>query len=214
MTTLTRTDLLDQLNWRYATKLFDPNRKISDEDWKALEAALVLSPSAYGLQPWKFIVVQDPALRARLRPVSWNQSQVEDCSHLVVFAARRTLLEKDVDHYLDRIVEVRGVPRDGLSGYRDMMLNNLAKHPEQIAPWADRQTFIALGNFMTCAAVLGIDTCPMEGLDPAQYDEILGLKGSEFGTLAACPAGYRADGDKYASLAKVRFPASEVILWK
>jgi len=212
MAPTTRNDLLAQLKWRYATKLFDPTRKISEEDWKALEEALILSPSAYGLQPWKFLVVQDPAIRKQLRAVSWNQSQVEDCSHLVVFAARRSLEAQDVDHFLDRIVEVRGVDPASLKGYKDMMNGHLVQNPALVPSWSDRQTFIALGNFMTSAAMLGIDTCPIEGLDPAKYDEILGLKGTEFGTLAACPAGYRQEGDKYATLAKVRFPESELFV--
>lgn len=213
MTTTTPTSLLDALQWRYATKKFDPTKKISAADWTALEQALILTPSSYGLQPWKFVVVTDPALKARLRPVSWNQSQIEDCSHLVVFAAQEDVTEADVDRFIARIAEVRGVAPESLAGYKGFMMGDLVNGPRHavIGEWAARQTYIALGNFMTSAAVLGIDTCPIEGLDPAKYDEILGLRGTGYRTLAACPAGYRAADDKYATTPKVRFAAQDIV---
>lgn len=206
-------ELLEALRWRYATKRFDPTRRIPDETWSALEASLVLTPSAFGLQPWTFLVVTDPALKARLREVSWGQSQVEDCSHLVVFAARRSIEAKDIDRLIDRIAAVRGVPAASLSGYRDMMAGSLLgeNRPDGAAEWAARQVYIALGQFLAAAAVLGVDTCPMEGLDPARYDEILGLAGTGYRILAACPVGYRSGDDGYATLPKVRFPIEDVI---
>ena len=205
--------LLDALHWRYATKLFDPARRIPTDQWTALEQSLVLTPSSYGLQPWKFIVVTDPALKAKLRPVSWNQSQIEDCSHLVVFLAKEDITEGDLDRFIARTAEVRGVPPESLAVYRGYMLGDLVKGPRHavIAEWAARQVYIALGQFMACAALLGIDTCPMEGLEPAKYDEILGLKGTGYHTLAACPAGYRSPEDKYARLPKVRYESGDVI---
>jgi len=213
MTALSPATLLETLKWRYATKQFDPTKKIDAATWAALEEALVLTPSSFGLQPWKFLVVQDPALKAKLRPVSWNQSQVEDCSHHVVFLVREKLGLADIEHFVDRIAEVRGVERESLAGYRGFMVGDLVEGPRsaQIFEWASRQVYIALGNFMTAAALLGVDTCPLEGLVPEQYDEILGLKGTGYRTLCACPAGYRAVGDKYASLPKVRYPLAEVI---
>lgn len=213
MTALSPAALLETLKWRYATKQFDPAKKIDSATWAALEEALVLTPSSFGLQPWKFLVIQDPALKAKLRPVSWNQSQVEDCSHHVVFLVREKLGLEDIEHFVDRIAEVRGVDRESLAGYRGFMVGDLVEGPRsaQIFEWAARQVYIALGNFMTSAALLGVDTCPLEGLVPEQYDEILGLKGTGYRTLCACPAGYRAEGDKYASLPKVRYPLTEVI---
>lgn len=213
MTPMTGPALIQQLKWRYATKKFDASRRIDPATWSTLEEALVLSPSSYGLQPWKFLVVTDPALKARLRPASWNQAQVEDCSHHVVFLVKKDLGMPEIEHFVDRIAEVRAVPRESLAGYRGYMVGDLAEGPRAkvINEWAARQVYIALGNFMTAAAVLGVDTCPMEGLVPAQYDEILGLEGSGWATLCACPAGYRAPEDKYADLPKVRFPREEVI---
>ena len=210
---MTGSALVQQLKWRYATKKFDATKRIDPATWSALEEALVLSPSSYGLQPWKFLVVTDPALKAKLRVASWNQAQVEDCSHHVVFLVKRDLGLPEIEHYVDRIAEVRGVSRESLAGYRGYMVSDLAEGPraKTINEWAARQVYIALGNFMTAAAVLGVDTCPMEGLVPAKYDEILGLEDSGWATLCACPAGYRAADDKYADAPKVRFPREEVI---
>lgn len=213
MNSLSPESLLAQLNWRYATKKFDPTRKIAPDVWSALEQSLLLTPSSFGLQPWKFLVITDQAVRQKLVPVSWNQTQPADCSHHVVFAVRKAVGEADIDHFIDRVVEVRGVPREGLKGYRDIMAGfaATAKKEGWVREWAIRQAYIAIGNFMTCAAVLGVDTCPMEGIQPPDYDRILGLAGTEFETVVACAAGYRAAEDKYASVPKVRFAASEVI---
>lgn len=212
-TALAPEDLLQAQLWRYATKKFDATRKIPAGPWAALEASLVLSPSSFGLQPWKFVVVTDPDLKARLRAVSWNQGQVEDCSHLVVFLAREKVSEGDVDRFLARTAEVRQQPLEALAAYREMMMGTLVKGPGagSSGQWAAKQAYIALGNFMTSAALLGVDTCPMEGLDPDQYDRLLGLEGSGYHTVCACPAGYRAEDDVYASKAKVRFAKDDVL---
>ena len=205
--------LLAQLNWRYATKKFDPAKKIPADVWSVLEHALLLTPSSFGLQPWKFIVITDAAVKQQLVAVSWNQTQPADCSHHVVFAVRKAVAEKDVDRFVESIVAVRGVAKESLKGYQDVMTGFAGKAAQEgwLREWGVRQVYIALGNFMTSAAVLGVDTCPMEGIEPANYDKILGLEGTEFETVVACAAGYRASDDKYAQLAKVRFPASEVI---
>lgn len=212
-TLISNDSLLTQLRWRYATKKFDPTRKIPAEDWKALEEALVLSPSSFGVQPWKFIVITDQATKEALVPVSWGQRQIADCSHLVVFAHKKAVDAEFIDKYLQRIVELRGVTLESLEPYRQMMVGTLIDGPlkGQIAEWSRRQAYIAFGNFMTCAAMRGIDTCPIEGMDPAKYDEILGLSARGLATGAACPAGYRAADDKYATLAKVRFETKDVV---
>ncbi|MFA7344249.1 MAG: NAD(P)H-dependent oxidoreductase [Terrimicrobiaceae bacterium] len=205
--------LIESLNWRYATKRFDPSKKIPAPVWEALEDALVLTPSSYGLQPWHFFVVTDTKLKAALRPHSWDQPQVTDCSHHVVFATRRDIDAAFVEKYLARIAHVRGIPIESLGFYRDMMASDLLDGPRSkwVGEWAARQVYIALGNFMTAAALLGVDTCPMEGLDPVKYDEILGLPAKGFNAVVACPAGYRAGGDKYADLPKVRFPKKDIV---
>lgn len=205
--------LIQALEWRYATKAFDPSRKIPAETWAALAQTLVLTPTSYGLQPYQFLVVQDPAKRAALLPHSWGQKQVVDCSHFVVFTARTDMREADVTRLIQRISTVRGVPAETLNFYRDMMLGDVVNgvRGKTAREWATRQCYIALGNLMTAAAVLGVDACPMEGLLPAEYDKILGLEGSGYATAVACALGYRAAGDKYASHAKVRYPAAELV---
>ncbi len=170
-TLLSPAELVQTQRWRYATKKFEPALKIPQDAWAALEQSLMLSPSSFGLQPWKFVVVTDPEVRARLRAASWNQAQVEDCSHLVVFLAKDTIREADVDHFLARTAEVSGQSLESLEAYKGMMMGGLVNGPQasQLGQWAARQAYIALGNFMTSAALLGVDTCPMEGFDPAQY---------------------------------------------
>lgn len=205
--------LLTQLRWRYATKQFDPTRQISEKDWRTLEESLVLTPSSFGLQPWRFIVVTDQATKEKLVPASWDQRQVADASHVVVFAVRKDLGAAEVDRYLSRIAEVRGVSSESLNGFRDVLLGFLGQPAEQFnaSSWATRQAYIALGNFLTSAALLGVDTCPLEGIVPAQYDEILGLNAQGYQTVVVAAAGYRAANDKYATLPKVRFAPEEVI---
>ena len=204
--------LISQLNWRYATKKFDPAKKITPEIWSILEDALVLSPSSYGLQPWKFIVITDPAVKAKLPAISWTQPQPGDCSHMVVFAVRKGFSVADVDHFMDRVYAERGLPKDSLDAYRGMIDGSVEQQTKdgRIDDWMTRQVYIALGNFMTSAALLGVDTCPMEGIVTGEYDQALGLTGTGYASVVGCAAGYRAE-DPYAALKKVRFPKSEVI---
>lgn len=214
MKPVTNETLLQQLRWRYATKKFDATRRVSDADWRTLEEALILTPSSFGLQPWKFLVITDPATRRSLVPVSWGQTQLVEASHVVVFAVRKSLGPTDVDEYLASMASTRGVPVETLAGFRKVLtgfLDQLAAVGGGVQAWGTRQAYIALGNLMTSAAMLGLDTCPMEGLDPAAYDRILGLDKTDYATVVACPVGYRASDDKYASAPKVRFPADRVI---
>ena len=206
-------ELLAAQRWRYATKSFDPTRRIPAEQWQALEETLVLTPSSYGLQPWKFLVIQDQALRQELRPHSWNQSQITDCSHLVVLLAKRTISAADADRFVASIAAARGQELSALETYRQMIQVDLIEGPRaaEIERWTANQLYIALGNLMTSAALLGIDTCAIEGFSPADYDRILNLEGSDYRSRVVCACGYRSADDKYAGLAKVRYPASELI---
>jgi nitroreductase len=214
MNSIAPNQLIGQLSWRYATKQFDPQRKISAEHWASLEDALILTPSSFGLQPWKFVVVTDAAIREKLVGVSWGQRQIADASHLVVFAIKKNLREQDIDDYLGRISEVRGVPRESLGHYREMMVGSLIKRlgDTERNTWASNQVYIALGNFLTSAALLGVDACPMEGIEPPKYDEILGLNKQGLGTVVAATAGYRAATDKYSQAKKVRFSRDQVLV--
>jgi len=207
-------DLLSALKWRYATKKFDPSKKISAADWKELEESLVLTPSSYGVMPWRAVVVEDPALRAQLKPVSWNQSQVTDASKFVVFARVEKIDEKFVDDYRNLLAKTRGVDPESLRGYTDMIVNDVVKGPRSAiaAEWAARQAYIGLGQAMLAAAAKGVDACPLEGFDPAAYDRILNLPAKGLRAVVALALGYRAADDKYASAPKVRLPVGEVVL--
>jgi nitroreductase len=213
-TAISPPQLVEALNWRYATKKFDPAKRIPDDTWNALELSLVLSPSSIGLQPWKFFVVTDAALKTQLMAASYRQSQVADCSHFVALTARRDIDAGHVERHISRMAEVTGVTTDSLAKFRTMTMRNLdkARAAGTLDVWQEHQIYIALGQFMVSAAVLGVDTCPMEGIEPDKYDEILGLAGSNYATVVACAAGYRLPEDKYANTKKVRFKPEDVIV--
>jgi len=206
--------VIDALQWRYACKVFDPCREIPEATWNDLEQSLVLTPSSFGLQPWKFLVVRDKALRESLVPAAYNQRQVADCSHLLVLAVPRIMEEAHIDANIQRMVEVRGGTADALAGFRKMVCgfrSGMAARDGALEQWAKLQAYLALGQFMLAAALHGVDACPMEGFAPAKFDEALGLTGRGLTTAVLCPVGYRSPDDRYAGLPKVRFEAGDVI---
>lgn len=204
--------LLAALSWRYATKKFDSAREIPAETWNTIEESLVLTPSSFGLQPWKFIVVDNPGIRANLCLESWQQPQVTDASHLVVLTARTDLNAADIDAWINRMIEVQGSSPEAVAPLKGM-IEGFAQSMSQESrrAWNVRQVYIALGQLMTSAAVLGIDSCPLEGISAAAYDRLLGLEGTGYATVVACALGYRAADDKYAVTPKARFERSKII---
>lgn len=201
------------LNWRYATKQFDPSKKISASDWQVLEEALRLTPSSFGMQPYKFVVVTDQKIKDELVAACWNQAQVAQCSHFVVFARNNEITVDTVNQYVELIAKTRNVSIESLKPLHGMMSGFVSgSTPEKLAEWAARQTYIALGNLMTSAATLHIDNCPMEGIVAADVDRILKLKEKGCSSVVACALGYRAADDKYAGLTKVRFPKDELFI--
>jgi len=173
----------------------------------------VLSPSSLGLQPWAFLVVDDPAVRARLMAASYGQPQVTDASHLVVFTTKINVGEADIDAHVRRTAEVRGIPVESLAGLRTMAVRSIVQgmNDTERRVWATNQAYIALGNLVTSAALLGIDATPMEGIEKSRYDDILGLKVRGLTTSVIATLGYRAEGDKYATIPKVRFTREQVV---
>ncbi len=205
-------NIIEQLNWRYAVKKFDSTKKVSDAEWNVLEQSLMLAPSSYGLQPFKFVVITDQSLKEKLTPAAYGQTQIADCSHLVVIAHKKVLTDEDVAHYVDRIVEVRNAPRESFKDYEDTMKASAKKAVDEgyIETWNSRQAYIALGFLMETAALLEVDTCPMEGFSVEQFNEILGLE--DYSAVVLCPVGYRdRENDWLANLPKVRFPKEEMI---
>jgi nitroreductase len=208
--------LFKQMTWRYACKKFDPAKKIREADWNILAETLRHAASSYGLQPWKFIVVQNPEIRKELRNLSWGQSPVTDASHFVVLTYKEKMDEEHIDRHVKQTAKIQGIDVQKLDGYRNVMIGDLVKGPraQVIKWWAQRQTYIAMGSFLTTAAMMEIDALPMEGLDPAGYDKVLGLEDGGYKTVAAIACGYRADDDKYQFSKKVRFDLSDVIIYK
>ncbi|MBI4836457.1 MAG: NAD(P)H-dependent oxidoreductase [Candidatus Abawacabacteria bacterium] len=206
---------LDSLNWRYATKVFDTNKKLSAEQLHLVTESLRLSPSSFGLQPWKFVVVSDPALRVKLREAAWGQAQVTDASHLIVLCTLNTLDTAYIDRFVDFIVQENGAPREALQGYRDMMVGSISPlNPEQLQAWMQKQVYIALGVALSACAVNQIDAAPMEGFDKNKFDEILGLNALGIKSAVLCAVGFRSDTDSNAQQQKVRWPENEVIMGK
>lgn len=205
-----------QLNWRYACKKFDSTKVIREQDWNILLESLRLSASSYGLQPWKFIVVQTPDIRKQLQDQSYGQTPVSEASHFVVLTYKETLDEDHINRHIAETAKTQQVSPSVLEPFKNMMVGDLIKGPrsETIRWWAQRQVYIAMGSLLTTAALMEIDTLPMEGLNAAGYDKILGLEGTGYKTLAAIACGYRSTEDKYQHSKKVRFPASDVISYK
>lgn len=206
-------NILENLNWRYATKIFDKNKKLSTEELLALKESLRLSPSSFGLQAWKFVIVNDHSLREKLVPHSYNQAQVVEASHLFVLCRPAQFEEKYINHYLEDLCEQRSLSRESISGLEKMLKGFVSQmNATDSAQWMNRQVYLALGVLLTTAAALNVDACPIEGFVPQKYDEILGLKERGLTSVVVCPVGFRSADDKYAQLRKVRFPAKEIFL--
>ncbi len=206
---------IEHYEWRYAVKKFDPAKKVSEKDLKHLLESLRLAPSSFGLQPWKFLVVTDPKLRAELQPHAWNQTQTTEASHLIVLCGLARMEDVYVKKYIAQIAAERNVSPDSLNTLENMILGFIRKQtPDQHAAWIDRQVYIALGFLMAECAHMRIDSCPMEGFNGAKFNEILNLSAQNLRCVVLCSVGYRAADDKYSAQKKIRFPSSEVISYK
>jgi len=206
-------EIIDALNWRYATKKFDTTKKLNQDDMDILLEALRLSPSSFGLQPWKFIQVKNPETRMQLQENSRGQPQVTEASDLLVIAVKTNVQESDVDEYLQSIVDTQGVSIDNLDGLKNMLIGTIgARTPEQLKGWNQKQAYIAMGVLLTVCASMKIDACPMEGFDPVKYDEMLGLDKLWLTATLVIPVGYRSEDDKYANAPKVRFSKEKLII--
>ncbi len=197
--------MIENLNWRYATKQFDAAKQVSEEDIEKLMEAVRLSASSYGLQLFKVMVVKDPEVKAKLKPAAWNQSQITDASHLFIFCHYDDVQENHIDEYMNLVGEVRQLPADMLKQYGDFMKNTvLGLDLDTKQNWTARQTYIALGTLLAGCAELRIDSCPMEGFENAKFDEILGLKEKGLKSAVMAAVGYRSAEDQMQHLAKVR----------
>ncbi|HKL35884.1 MAG TPA: NAD(P)H-dependent oxidoreductase [Salegentibacter sp.] len=201
----------EKLNWRYATKKFNSDKSLSQEDVDYLQKSIQLSASSYGLQPYEVFVVTDEETKKKLRDAAWDQSQLTDASHVFIFVGLKKLNEAYIDSYLENISKIREVQVQDLSGLKDMLTSNILGKPEdQQKVWAQKQAYIALGNLLSAAAHLKVDTCPMEGFDAEKFDEILGISGTNLTTAVIATAGYRSEEDQLQHAKKVRKQEEEL----
>lgn len=198
-------NLIENLNWRYATKTFDRSKTISPKDLETLKQVMQLTASSYGLQPYQILIIENKDIRSKLRAASWNQSQIEDASHLIVIANMTDFGDELVDNYIDNVVETRDVAKTDLQDYANMMKSTLSTlSREQKANWTAKQAYIVVGNLLSAAAELKIDACPMEGFSNEDYNTILDLNSKNLNASVVVTLGYRSEDDKTQYYKKVR----------
>jgi len=206
----TYTEIISALEKRYATKIFDTSKKVSDEDMKTILEAGRLSPSSFGFEPWKFIVITNPDIRTKMRAAGYDQTKLTDASHLVV-VAYRTDADALVPELIARTAAAQGKKKEDLADFEKMATGAMSgKQGDARDSWLKAQTYIPLGIMTLTAALLGIDTCPMEGFDPKQINAILGLKEKNLCAATMLAVGYRGE-DPYATKPKVRRSYDEVV---
>lgn len=222
---LLNNELLQALNWRYATKKYDINKKLDEKTLSTLLETLRLTPSSLGMQPWKFLVIENKEVREKLKEAGFSQSQWTEASHLIILCAKNKIDNSDAERFLQSIAEQRSVSRSSLDAFgknifdfiKVIKLSNLFGRGimrlitgMSAIDWSDKQCYIALGNLLTSAALLGVDASPMEGFSPVKFDKILGLDG--YHTVVSCALGYRDEhNDFLATAKKVRYSMNEVV---
>ena len=205
----------EALTWRYATKKFDTNKKLADEVLNQILEAGRLSPSSFGLQPWKFILIENTELRAKLREAGYGQPQITEASHVLVIASKNDLSEEYVDSYMKSTAEAQGLTTDDLAGFKSYLMGSItSKDGATVKAWNARQAYIPLGIMLETAALLEVDTCPMEGFENAKFDELLGLNEIGYSSTVMMTLGYRDENDDASKRAKSRFGAEEIIIRK
>ncbi|WP_417355560.1 NAD(P)H-dependent oxidoreductase [Flavobacterium sp.] len=204
---------IESLNWRYATKKYDPTKKVSAQDLETLKEAVQLSVSSMGLQPYKVLIIENPEVRQNLKAAGYNQDGITESSQLFVFAYEKNVSENHVDAYMDNISKVREVEKESLKPFEDMVngfINNQTEEGKN--EWAAKQAYIALSTLINTAALLKIDATPMEGFNAQQFDEILGLDKLGLSTAVIAAVGYRHEEDGFQHFKKVRKPKNELFI--
>jgi nitroreductase / dihydropteridine reductase len=203
---------IEQLNFRYATKAFDPSKKLTEEQLNVITEALRLSPSSYGLEPWTFFVVENQEVKDKIQAAAYNQMQVGSASQVIVITAKTNLNNEFVDKFTSDREKAAGMEAGSLHGYNNMIKGTLASMtPEAIIEWNKKQAYIALGFALAAAAVQGVDACPMEGFNAQTVSEILGLDEMNLTTAVILPIGFRSEEDTMSKMPKSRRPEHEVI---
>jgi nitroreductase len=203
-------EIIKALNWRFATQTFDSTKKVSDEDLKTILEAARLTPSSFGIEAWKFLVIENPELRGKIREAAWGQSKVTDASHLIVIARRTDVRENITNELIERSAKIQGVAPEALNGLKEMVTGSMVgRSEEELDTYVQNQAYIALGVMIETASLLGIDNGPMGGFSPDKVDEILGLKEKNLKSTVLLALGYRKEGDGMRP--KVRRAFEEVV---
>ncbi len=207
--------LIEALQWRYATKKFDADRKISEEDMTTLLQSIQLTPSSYGLQPLKILVIENKDLREQIKPIAWDQSQIVDASHLLVFCHYTQIHDDYVNQHIELISNTRQIPKDKLEGFGNHVKNSVGNMPlDKMAEWTAKQTYIALGQLLLSCALLKVDATPMEGFDKEALNQFLNLSDQGLSASLLCPLGFRHPNDPYLQLKKVRRSKESLIEYR
>lgn len=210
---MTSSTFNENLRWRYAVKKFDDQKVVSEPDLETVLDAGNLTATSFGLQPYQFVVVRDQTIQDQLVAASWNQNQVAEASHVIVIAVRTNIDHQYIADYVAMIESERELPGGTLDPYRDMMLSTVGKlDSDGLEKWAGKQAYIALGSMLAACADLKIDSCPMEGFLPDQYNQLLGLADHHLSATLVLPIGYRAEDDQHQHYKKVRKPLGEMVV--
>ncbi|MBN9299843.1 MAG: NAD(P)H-dependent oxidoreductase [Filimonas sp.] len=198
-------ELLESLEWRYATKQFDADRKIDHAQLTYLKRAIQLSPSSYGLQLYKVLIVSSEMVKAQLKPLAWGQSQISDCSHLFIFCNFTTCDHAHIDAYISQATREQNLAPGQLDEYKLFIKEKIAeKQPAEMQAWLQQQPYLAVSNLLTACAALQIDACPMEGFDAAKINQVLGLPEQHLNALVMVAVGYRHSQDAAQHRKKIR----------
>ena len=205
-------NIIEKLQWRYATKKFDDKVLIDSKKIDIIKEAFNLTATSYGMQPITLLVIQDKALQKELIKHSKNQEQVGQASHLLVFCISN-ITEGTITEYFDRVKIIRDTPEEILNPFKDYLIDSFSqKNPKEIKDYCIKQAYLAMGNLLTVCAIESIDACPMEGFEPSAYDEVLSLKEKGLHSVLVMPIGYRAKDDMFADLKKVRKKTSNSVI--
>ncbi|MDX1426431.1 MAG: NAD(P)H-dependent oxidoreductase [Salegentibacter mishustinae] len=201
------------LQWRYATKKFNPEKILSSEKIDILKEAFNLTATSYGLQPLKMVVVRNKELQEKLKSASWNQQQLNTASHVLVICIEKKVDKDFIEQYFKRVKHLRETPDEVLEPFKKSLVDSFeSKAEEEVHAWALNQAYLSLGTLLTVCATEEIDACPMEGFEPDKYDELLNLEAHNLKSVLALPVGYRAEDDMFSEFIKVRRPLDEVII--
>ncbi|WP_299888351.1 nitroreductase family protein [uncultured Lacinutrix sp.] len=206
-------NVIEALQWRYATKQFDSEKLISEEKLNILLKTFNLTATSYGLQPIKLLVLKDKKLQKKLVKHSMDQEQVAQASHVLVFCIETIIDKAYIESYFQRIKNIRDTPDSILEPFKNFLIEDFKnKSQADIALWATKQAYLAMGNLLTVCALEHIDACPMEGFSPEDYDAVLNLKEKNLSAVLVMPIGYRSDNDMFAGFKKVRKDLSDSVI--